>query len=183
MRERNDETNRFRLTDLFLILLLLLCIAGMIFRHWSIRHNASEQLQSFSVTAVWKNVDNRTAACLQEGDWLYTAAGETFGQIMGAESRPAEVRLTEGGNWYEGAWPDDTRSDVYLTVSVRAKTGEGTLLRGGTHPLSVGQTCQLYSGRAEVLLFVRSYAPVSAEEAAAPGSDFLLCPDCTKKRI
>ena len=43
MKERNEEGRvRFRLTDLSLVLLLLLCTAGMIFRWWSLRHNAAE---------------------------------------------------------------------------------------------------------------------------------------------
>lgn len=168
MKERNEEGRvRFRLTDLFLILLLLLCIAGMIFRWWSLRHNAAEELQTFVVSAEWREVDNRTVACLHEGDWLYTAAGEAFGQVAFLESLPAEVRLLEGGSWYEGSYPEDTVSDVSLTVYVSARVGEGILLRGGTHALNIGEIYRLYSGQAEVHLRLLSYALTPVPEGAA----------------
>lgn len=157
MNERNETEGGFRLSDWFLVLLLALCIAGMVFRQWSLRRGGIGELAVYTVTAEWRDVDSRTADCLSEGEWLRTGAGELFGQVVRVERLPAAVRLSEGGQWYEGTWPDEARCGLVLTLSVQARESQGLLLRGGTHPLNTGETYLLYSGRAELRLFVRSY--------------------------
>ena len=46
---------------------------------------------------------------------------ETCWPFVG-ERLPAAVRLSEGGQWYEGTWPDEARCGLVLTLSVQAAT-------------------------------------------------------------
>lgn len=149
-----DRGRRFRLTDFFLILLFLLCAAGMVFRYWGMRSGTGEELKPYELTAEWRNEDYRTVSCLREGDLLYTAAGELFGEVISVETVPALVRLREAGVLYEGRLPENTRCDVRLTVRVMGRTTGGMLLRDGAHPVNAGESYTLYADLAEIHLWI-----------------------------
>lgn len=155
MRDRAEARGkRFRLTDFFLIFLLLLCVAGAVLRYWGMRSGTGDELKTYELTAEWRDEDYRTVSCLREGDLLYTAAGETFGEIVSVETVPALVRLREAGILYEGRLPENTRCDVRLTVRIKGSTAGGVLLRNGVYPLHIGESYILYTKLAEMHLFV-----------------------------
>lgn len=164
MKNEKNGGRRLRLTDFFLILLFLLCVAGVVFRVWDLNDRAPEESVPFAVAAEWRNADVRTAACLREGDVLYTAAGEIFGTVTSVTGTPARVRLREGGALYEGVYPDDTRCDLRLTVQVNGRLSGGILLRDGTREVNAGQVYRLYSDLVEIPLFVLFYPEKTVSE-------------------
>lgn len=149
---------RFRATDFFLVFLALFAVVGVARRAGVFRAEAGDASEEYSVVAEWRNVDARTAECVQTGEKLYTDAGEFFGEISKISVAPREEILRDGGNRFSGRYPEGTQVDAVLTVSLRGSEREGTLFRGNGRAILVGETYRLYSPRASLALTVRSFS-------------------------
>lgn len=136
------KKRRLDRSDISILLLLVLSVGGILWRHALPSREGSEEV--FTVQGEWAGVPAETAACLQVGDLLYTEAGERFGrvlQILGEESRD--------------------RQTLRLFVAVTGSSVDGVLYRGRTKGLYVGETYLLYSDRARILLRILSYGEAS----------------------
>lgn len=151
-----NDTKRFRAVDLFLILLALFAVVG-VFRRAGVFHaNASDAQKEYLVSATWSDVDCRTVSCLQNGEWLYTNAGERFGQIVSIETAPHEISIWEGGRRFSATFPNGTQEDVFLTVLVNGNVHEGVFLRENGRALLSGESYRLYSARASLTLTIET---------------------------
>ena len=132
------KKRRLDRTDLSILLLLMLSVGGILWRYALPPSEGSDEI--FSVRGEWASVPPETAACLREGDTLYTEAGERFGEIL-------HILEKESG---------ESRT-LRLTVAVSGSSVEGVLYRGRTKGLYVGETYLLYSDRARLFLRILSY--------------------------
>ncbi len=144
------EKKRMRWTgaDLFLILLAVLSLIGFLLRFWGMQSRGEGDLRDYAVTVEWKNVDARTAQSLLEGDLLYTASGEMFGEVIALESVPTEVEVRQNGMILRVESP--TRQDVRIGIAVRGREADGQILKNGRDALMIGQALTLYSATAEI---------------------------------
>ena len=152
---REAHRGRMNGADWFLLILVILSVGGFLLRFWDMRRGRAADLQLISVTARWADVDQRTAACLREGEVLYTAAGEVFGTVRSLTVRPTEVETVAVGKTYR--LESQTRVDVTVDIRVQCRVSEGQFLRGGSEALSVGQQQRLYSPMAELTVKLLSF--------------------------
>lgn len=141
-------------TDRFLILVLLCCGVGIAWRAWELHRGTRMNDGEYEILAEWKNVDARTAACLSE-ETVYTASGEVFGRVVGINTFPAEVRMTDVGGTYLARPIESGRLDLQITLRFVGGEREGMILRGGMTPVAVGDVLKLYSERCELSCIVR----------------------------
>ena len=154
-----NDAKRFRAADLFLILLALFAVIGVFRRAGAFHANASDAQKDYLVSATWSDVDSRTASCLQNGEWLYTNAGERFGQITSFETVPHETSVWDGGRRYSATFPSGTQEDVFLTVVVKGNFHEDVFLRENGRAMLLGESYRLYSERASLLLTIQGISP------------------------
>ena len=134
---------RFNAADWFLILLGLLSLGGILLRFLGLGGGDRGELQRFVVIAEWEGVDARTAACMQDGEILYTAAGEVFGSVRSVETLPTEIEIVSGGEVYRA--PSPTLVNVIVEIDVTGRTSDERLFSQRGELLSAGQTVSLYS--------------------------------------
>lgn len=167
MRERDGTKRKGSLLDLFLILLLALCLVGLGLRYSALRQKTDEgELVGYRVVMTVKGVPSATASCLAEGDALYTISGEQFGILESVVTSPARVRLYSDGVYYDGEWSEDILCDMEVSVTVSGEENGAILLRNGTTAILCGQTLTLCSTLAALPFTVLEYAPISAQNGA-----------------
>jgi hypothetical protein len=134
-----------------LILLAVLSVVGIVFRLLSWRTPSGGETAEYEFLAKWEGVNRETLACLDEGERLYTAAGEYFGQVVSVRTEAAEITLTDGGITYRGAAPESV-CNVILTVRTRGAFRDGVFFRDGRRILGLGESYLLYGGRTQLTL-------------------------------
>ncbi len=137
-------------TDYFLILLLLCCAVGSVWRVWDLRSGERATDGEYELLAEWKNVDKRTADCLSVGETLYTASGERFGRVSAVTASPAVLTVLVGGEIYQAQPVESGRLDLFVTVQFEGGKRGGVILHAGSTPLAVGESLRLYSERCEL---------------------------------
>lgn len=157
MRGR-DERGGLGIADGFLLLLLLLGVGGALFRAWDLHRGGGVETETLTVHLRWSGVEERTLACLEEGEILYTASGEVFGQVSEIVSNSPTVEVKDGSLTVRGTLSEGSLRDADVTVEVEGRRSEGLLLLDGRVPLSVGETLRLYSDRAAPDLTVKAFS-------------------------
>lgn len=147
MKERE---RRFNVTDWFLILLATLSLGAVLLRFLGLGKKERGELQHFTIVVEWENVDVRTVACLQEGELLYTAAGEEFGVVRNVKIVSAEAEIVSGGEVYRV--PSPVLVNVTIELDVMGRVSDGRLVSRRGELLSAGRGMKLYSRKAELSL-------------------------------
>ena len=151
------KRRKWTAADLFLILLAMLSLVGFLVRFFGIRSRGEGDLQDYTVTVEWKNVDARTVSALQAGDLLYTASGEEFGEVIAIRTEPTEVEVRQGGTVWLVESPN--RLDAEIKIILRGREADGQILGRGRDALMIGQAWTLYSAMAELRVHIASIAP------------------------
>ena len=63
----NEQTNRSRIFDFFLLLLAFFSVIGLIQRFGSFGVDAKDAVSDYPVEVLWESVDAKTADCLSTG--------------------------------------------------------------------------------------------------------------------
>ena len=148
------QERSFNTTDWFLILLAILSLGAVLLRFLGLGKKESGALQHFTIVVEWKNVDARTVACVQEGELLYTAAGEEFGVVRNVKIVSAEAEIVSGGEVYRV--PSPVLVNVTIELDVMGRVSDGRLVSRRGELLSAGSGMKLYSRRAELHLKILS---------------------------
>ena len=148
------QERSFNTTDWFLILLAILSLGAVLLRFLGLGKKESGVLQHFTIVVEWKNVDARTVACVQEGELLYTAAGEEFGVVRNVKIVSAEAEIVSGGEVYRV--PSPVLVNVTIELDVMGRVSDGRLVSRRGELLSAGSGMKLYSRRAELHLKILS---------------------------
>ena len=151
------KRRKWTVADLFLILLAMLSLVGFLVRFSGIRSRGEGDLRDYTVAVEWKNVDVRTVGALQAGDLLYTASGETFGEVIALQTKPTEVEVRQDGAVWLVESP--SRLDAQIKIAVRGREADGQILGRGRDALMIGQAWTLYSATAELRVQIASIAP------------------------
>ena len=162
---------RLNVIDILLIVLLLLTIAGIVFRIWSARNpSVRNDLAEYEVYIKVENVIFTLPTYLNETDTVYTEDGTEFGSFLtntetegeGAlYATAAEIIVSDGAGGYTTVlYPDQSRVDATGAILVKGIVDEsGCFLWGGTIYLTPGETICLHT---ELVDFV---AVIQAVEA------------------
>lgn len=169
---------RFTVLDALIILLVLLCAAGIIFRggirdRLGFGREISEFVINFEIYAV----DAGLPDYLTPGDALYFGDGVEAGALLGVSDfstntpdeagsaalivRPATAYMNDIlGNIVLSEYPDGTIIDAKGAIAaLGAYSADGYFALGGERYLSVGQEITLYTGRVTLKLTVTAITP------------------------
>ena len=144
----SGKERRLNAADWFLILLGLLSLGGILIRFLGLGERDRGELQSFAVVVEWRGEDARTVACLEDGEVLYTAAGEVFGVVRMVEQIPAEAEILSGGQVYRAQ--SLSLVDAVVEIEVLGRVSEERLFSERGELLAAGQSVRLFSRRAEL---------------------------------
>ena len=134
--------------DLFLILLLVLCAAGLLFRWQFIREKADDSsTEEIELVLESEAIDRQAAGCLSVGEVLYDASGEPIGRVISVLVETVDAEVLSEGSYYVGTWDRERLCKILVTVRCErhASSGGQTRVRGTL--LSVGESVQLFSVR------------------------------------
>ena len=159
MKSKKREDRRWNAGDTLLILLAVLSVVGIVLRLLSWREPSGGETEGYEFLAKWEGVDVRTLACLDEGERLYTAAGDCFGEVVSVRTEAAEITLTEGGITYRTEAPEGV-CDAFLSVRVRGAFSDGVFFRDGKRILGLGESYLLHSQRTVLTLRIVRMAQV-----------------------
>ena len=152
----NEQANRSRIFDFFLLLLAFFSVVGLVQRLGSFGVDAKEAVSDFPVELLWEAVDARTADCLVDGEILRLENGTAFGTVKEILHTPHEAVIYEEGKEFRKTYPAGTVEDVRLTVTISGRRSNGILLREDGTAVLAGQTITLYSQRAKLVLRVKA---------------------------
>ncbi|HHT53942.1 MAG TPA: hypothetical protein GX011_03290 [Clostridiales bacterium] len=169
---------RFNILDGIIILVVLLCIAGIVFRYTLMdRLGFAQELADFRVTYRIEGVSYTLPGFLGEGDKLYfddgTEAGELLGvaefstytkQSAGNETllvRPAARYVTDSsGRPVYATFPEYTLVDAEGAFVCRgAYSSDGYFLLGGKLYLAPGQRITLYTDTVTLHMTITGISP------------------------
>ena len=137
--------------DVFLTVLLLLCIVGVILRDEALNKISKDvSYRDCVITVRSSSVDAAVFSCVEEGETLYDRDGALIGTVQSTEKLPYSVTLTEDGTVYEGAWDSERICRIQLRVLCKGTVRDGILLLGGRIPLAVGSTVSFRGSRTEL---------------------------------
>ena len=153
MGNKNGKT---RILDFCLLLLAICSAVGIAQRFGALRAEATEPTADFSVEVLWEAVDAETADCVAVGEGLRFENGTVFGTVKKITRTAHEEIFYREGKELRATFPEGTKEDLYLTVSVTGRKSDQILLREDGTPVLVGQNLRLYSTRATLALTVLS---------------------------
>ncbi|MBE6554633.1 MAG: hypothetical protein E7663_00170 [Ruminococcaceae bacterium] len=158
-KKKNHSRTRINCLDVFLILLLVLCVVSV----WQ-RNNlknlfeSEDTLQDHTISFEIKALRATTAVLLTKDAVLYLG-GEGEHHLLGrlledSVAAPASVELSDGaGNTIQAVYPqDDARSlkDVTGTLVCSGFSRDGAFFLGGTIRLAVNQTVSVCTERVDL---------------------------------
>ncbi len=148
MSKTNQQSDRFNLMDVVIILLVLLCIAGIVIRAGGFTMHKSRPLDPYEIRFSVSNIAAGSEAALVVGDTFRLVDHDMeLGTFTGMESvTPAVVYMySEQGRMVPAEYPENTRIDVIGTVAVDGISEGSGFLLGGTLQLSPGASYRIQS--------------------------------------
>ena len=150
----NKSGRRFNIIDVFLIILVILCVLGIYFRgQIAEKIGLEKDLDEYTVSFKLEEIRYTSAEYLQSGNAVYFDGGNImFGTIDGkCQEKPAEVYI----DGPEGApvkviYPKDTYIDVFGNIKCMGLMKDDGFYLGGTYSLAPGSTVNV---RTEMLNF------------------------------
>ena len=145
---------RFNIIDVFLIVLVILCVLGIYFRGQIVEKiGIDKDLQEYTVSFKIEEIRYTSADYLQSGNAVYFDGGNIlFGTIDGkCQERPAEVYIDGAdGVPVKVNYPKDTYIDVLGRIKCDGLMKEDGFYLNGTYSLAPGSTVKV---RTEMLNF------------------------------
>jgi len=134
--------------DLFVLLLVLVIVAGGI---WFVSRNdnkATGPVEAYLVTIKCAELDEKVAGYLHAGDRLYYGSGFTDIEIISVRTEPAKIDVVhDDGTITVTTHPE--KKDIYVTVKVNSKPDDPMLWIGQLHA-TVGKELVLKTQYVEV---------------------------------
>ena len=160
--KKDGVTQKGTMLDLFLVLLLFLCVAGGVFRWIDMKSSQAPKVeQQFLLEFYSDGIDSMIVDCLQEGEVLYQNDGSTVGILVGVKQVPLSVSLISGGEEVAGTWGSDRKCRIHITARCDGTVRDGMLLLGGKTPLGIGEKIILRSRGSELYYRLYQYHPAS----------------------
>lgn len=144
MKNREAKKRSFNALDWFLLFLILLSVASILWRQHA-PDQKSQEAVTLEVALRVEQIPKEMLSCIEAEELLYTAAGETFGRILHIDVEPSkEYHFLEGDFYYDAPQGSD-RFDLILLVSVEGTKSGDVFLQNGRVALLFGKELKLYS--------------------------------------
>ena len=144
---RREGERGIGVIDLFLLLLLVLCLVGGLLRRQESFARREEHLERYRAVLISEPLLTESADCLKVGEELSELSGTSFGRVVAIERVSAPIMIETGSGSVRGEWDIDVRCRLRVEVEVEGSARGGVLLLGGTLPLGVGGGRVLLSER------------------------------------
>ncbi len=148
-KEKRRSERRFNIIDLFIIILVLLCVVGVYFRsriaEWV---GIEKSLEEYSICFEVSEIRYTSGKYIAAGNEVYIqGSGIYLGTIEGnCTILPAEMYVeNSNGDQIAVNYPKDTRVDVSGQISCMGITKSDGFYLGGTYSLSPGTTVNVYT--------------------------------------
>lgn len=143
MREKHGN-----LLDILILLLVGFCIFSIVGRFVQMRTGVQAEERAATVLLRIKGTEAQLPLSVEEGEDVFLASGERFGNVKSLTAVPARVTVESEGAVIEGRWEDGSLWDVEVELSIAGTIGENGFLRGGSTAVLAGQSLSLYTRRA-----------------------------------
>jgi hypothetical protein len=144
MKNRETKKRSFNALDWFLLFLILLSVASVLWRQHA-PDQKSQEAVTLEVALRVEQIPKEILACIEAGELLYTASGEAFGSILQIDIEPSkEYHVSEGDFYYDAPQGSD-RFNLILLVSVQGTKSGDVFLQNGRVALLLGKELNLYS--------------------------------------
>lgn len=144
---RREGERRISVIDLFLLLLLVLCLVGGLLRRQDARARREESLERYRAVWISETLLSESADCLAVGEELFDLSGTSFGRVTAIERVTAPLVIETANGTVRGEWEIGERCRLRVEVEMAGSERGGVLLLGGTLPLGVGGARALFSER------------------------------------
>lgn len=167
MEQKTNEASktgkaRFNIIDALIVIILLACIVGLVFRYGNFGGGVSEDdLDNYEIYFAVKNIAYTSENAFVSGDTVTLVDG---GEILGTLSRldtvlPAELIVRDkSGNLITVNYPESTRIDVTGYIDSRGSMGENGYLVDGTTYVAAGKEYAVQTEHADVILEILNIA-------------------------
>ena len=149
-----NRSRRFNIIDVFLIVLVILCVLGIYFRaEIAEKLGIEKDLEEYKISFKVNEIRYTSAEYLQSGNAVYFESGNVLlGTIDGkCQERPSEVYIDgPDGAPVKVIYPKDTYIDLFGTIKCTGILKEDGFYLGGTYSLAPGSTLNV---RTEMLNF------------------------------
>ena len=148
-KEKRNGERRFNIIDLFIIIVVLLCVVGIYFRsqiaEWV---GVEKSLEEYSVSFEVSEIRYTSGKYIAPGNEVYIQnSGMYLGTIEGnCTILPSEMYVeNSNGDQLAVNYPKDTRVDVTGQVKCMGIAKADGFYLNGTYPLSPGTTVNVYT--------------------------------------
>ena len=149
IKEKRRSERRFNIIDLFIIILVLLCVIGIYFRSQIAEWIGMEKsLEKYSICFEVSEIRYTSGKYITAGNEVYIqSSGIYLGTIEGnCTILPAEMYVENAnGDQIAVNYPKDTRVDVSGQITCMGITKADGFYLGGTYSLSPGSTVNVYT--------------------------------------
>lgn len=167
MENNNVKKNaaHFNIIDLVIVIIVLACIAGVVFRHFSTKNvDNGEAPEKAKISFLVNDVRYTSADFFIGGDTVYTEEeGIKLGELMkGFTITPAEDYVTDfNGNTVKVNYPENTRIDVRGAILSEGKWRDGSFFIDGNTYIAAGRKLKVCTAHLTVTLIVTDVSAVS----------------------
>ena len=150
--KKKTEVGRHSMLDLFLILVLVVCIVGGGLRIYGLRAwQKVPPLQNLMIELQSDAIDGRAVNSIAAGESLYWQDGAVFGVVRDVQALPLSVTLFSNGEALIGEWDRNRCCRIQVTVECAGTVRDGVFLSGGKKPIGAGETLALIGDRSEIV--------------------------------
>ena len=143
------EYRKGSVLDLCVVLLLLLCVAGLLFRWQYLRSREGDDgTESIILTLESETIDPLAIESLSVGELMYQGSGEPLGQILSLSVNEVEAEVLSNGVYYVGVWDRERLCRLRVTVLCEGSILDHGGIRVAGILLSTGESVQLFTSRA-----------------------------------
>lgn len=149
--EKASKKIKINALDIFIIVLVIACIVGIIYRQYSSEFSTKTgEEELYEVYFSVKDISFTVPSYLDTNDKIYFESGEFFGNLLNNNDTdttsalvvaPAGVVLTdENGNYVSTMYPDGSRVDANGSILCSCvKNADGRYLLDGTRYITPGE--------------------------------------------
>ncbi len=156
------KNKRFNSIDVFIILLIVLCIAAIYFRgtvaSWI---GVEKELDEYKITFEVKQIKSTSDKYLITGNDVYMANGGLLGKLSEKSSLPSKVFVKDqNGKQVEVSYPKDTYIDVTGSLTCKGITNDDGFYLNGTYSISPGTVLNVYTDMLDFTITVTDIAKI-----------------------
>lgn len=156
------RNKKFNSIDVFIILLIVLCIAAIYFRgtvaSWI---GVEKELYEYKITFYVKQIRSTSDKYLITGNDIYMSNGGLLGKLSEKSSLPAKTFVNDqSGKTVEVSYPKDTYIDVTGSLTCKGIMNDDGFYLNGIYSISPGTVLNVYTDMLDFTITVTEIARI-----------------------